>query len=468
MGCLQPSRRTEVANLMPFRPIAIVFAISFCTIRCFAQSDPTRSADIDRYLQAYVHSANFAGTVLVSKSGTVVFKRAYGFADREKHIRNTTETRFHIASVSMQFTAAAVLRLADAGSISLDEHVGSLVPEVQGADKIAIRDLLTQRSGLPDVNGLPDYDEVLQYHQTPSSLIAKIAGRPLLFEPGSKSLHEEHSAYNLLALIVEKRSAVPFAAAVERLVFRPIGLSASGVDDDSLSNATHMAKGYEPQGTYGLKPARTIHWSAKTGNGSAYTTIGDAARWVDALFLSGFLSPASRNLVLDTSTRVGYGWFRGKNRRFSEIAYYMNGRAPGFSSFVLYMPDSKLTVVVLSNVYSSATTTIGYDIAALSLGLPYERLQLGKSRVDSAKLKRCTGTFQFGPDFYQANAKVSLVARGQELSMRWPSGDVSALIPLGEDHFVDRSYWVEVIIERDGSGKPAALIYDQFRGTVPH
>jgi len=146
----------------------------------------------------------------------------------------------------------------------------------------------------------------------------------------------------------------------------------------------------------------------------------------------------------------------------------MNGRAPGFSSFVLYMPDSKLTVVVLSNVYSSATTTIGYDIAALSLGLPYERLQLGKSRVDSAKLKRCTGTFQFGPDFYQANAKVSLVARGQELSMRWPSGDVSALIPLGEDHFVDRSYWVEVIIERDGSGKPAALIYDQFRGTVPH
>src|SRR5437667_267359 len=310
---------------------------------------------------------------------------------------------------------AAVLRLADAGSISLDEHVGSLVPEVQGADKIAIRDLLTQRSGLPDVNGLPDYDEVLQYHQTPSSLIAKIAGRPLLFEPGSKSLHEEHSAYNLLALIVEKRSAVPFAAAVERLVFRPIGLSASGVDDDSLSNATHMAKGYEPQGTYGLKPARTIHWSAKTGNGSAYTTIGDAARRVDALFLSGLLSPASRNLVLDSSTRVGYGWFRGKNRRFSEIAYYMNGRAPGFSSFVLYMPDSKLTVVVLSNVYSSATTTIGYDIAALSLGLPYERLQLGKSRVDSAKLKRCTGTFQFGPDFYQANAKVSLVARGQEL-----------------------------------------------------
>jgi hypothetical protein len=58
-----------------------------------------------------------------------------------------------------------------------------------------------------------------------------------------------------------------------------------------------------------------------------------------------------------------------------------------------------------------------------------------------------------------------LIANGQELAMRWPSGDVSALIPLGRDRFVDRSYWEEVKIERDASGKPAALVYDHFRGT---
>ena len=450
---------------MPIRPLAIVIVIAFCASASTAQSNSTAVA-IDTYLQPYVQSGNFAGDVLVAKSGKVIFEKAYGFTDREHRIRSSAATRFHIASMSMQFTAAAVLRLVDTGSISLDEHVADFVPGIEGADKITIRNLLTERSGLPDINALPNYDDVLQHHQTPSSLIAKIEGQPLLFEPGSKFLHEEHSAYNLLALIVEKKTGLPFAAAVERLVFRPMGLTASGVDDDSMTHAIHMAKGYEPAGTYGLKLATAIHWSAKTGNASVYTTADNAARWVDALFLGHILTAASREAVLDTSMRVGYGWFKSESKRLGKTAYYMNGRAPGFASFVLHLPDAQTTVLVLSNIYSSATTTIGYDIAALSLGLPYEPFHFKVPAPSPAELKTCTGTFQFGPDFYQANEKVALIARGQELSLRWPSGDVSALIPLGRDHFVDRSYWEEVKIERDASGKPSALIYDHFHGTA--
>jgi CubicO group peptidase (beta-lactamase class C family) len=368
--------------------------------------------------------------------------------------------------MSMQFTAAAVLRLVDDGSITLDEHVGNFIQGIEGADKITIRDLLTERSGLPDINTLPDYDEILQQHQTPATLIAKIEGRPLAFEPGSKFLHEEHSAYNLLALIVEKKTGLPYAAAVERLVFQPMGLKGSGVDDDSMTEAIRQAKGYEPEGTYGLRPASTIHWSAKTGNGSVYTTAGDEARWVAALFSGHTLSAISREAVLDTSMKVGYGWFKSENKRFAETAYYMNGRAPGFSSFVLYLPHAQTTVVVLSNIYSSATTTIGYDIAALSPGLPYEPFHFRDQPPSPTELSNCTGAFQFGPNFYQANAKVTLLAKGQELSLRWPSGDLSALIPLGQDHFIDRSYWEDVKIERDVSGKPTELVYDHFQGTV--
>ena len=245
--------------------------------------------------------------------------------------------------MSMQFTAAAIMRLVDNGSISLTEHVADFVSGIEGGEKITIRDLLTERSGLPDINALSNYADVLRRHQTPSSLIAEIKGRPLLFEPGSKFLHEEHSAYNLLALIVEKKTGLPFAAAVQRLVFRPANLTASAVDDDSINHPARMAKGYEPDGTYGLKPAQNIDWSAKTGNASVYTTAGDAARWVDALFNGHILSAASRRtLVLDSSIRVGYGWFKGENKRSGQNAFYMNGRMPGFSSFVLYLPDSAL------------------------------------------------------------------------------------------------------------------------------
>jgi D-alanyl-D-alanine carboxypeptidase len=443
----------------------LVATIVVCSGESFAQVNAL-AASIDTYLQPYVQSKNFSGDVLVERRGKIIFEKGYGFADRERNIRNSGATRFHIASMSMQFTAATIMRLVETGTIKLSDHVADFVSGIPGGDKITIRDLLTERSGLPDINALPNYDDVLQRHQTPSTLVAEIKGRPLLFEPGSKFLHEEHSAYNLLALIVEKKTGLPFAAAVRRLVFRPANLTASGVDDDSMNHRIHMAKGYEPDGTYGLKAARSIHWSAKAGNASVYTTAVDEAKWLDGLFNGHVLSATSLNTVLDVSSRVGYGWFKGENKRFGQTAYYMNGRAPGFSSFVLYLPDSATTVVVLSNIYSSSTTTIGYDIAAVSLGLPYEPLRVQVSAPDANELKSCTGTFQFGPNFYQANAKVNLIAHGQELSMRWPSSDVSALIPLGHDHFIDRSYWEEVTIERNASGRPAVLVYDQFRGTA--
>jgi CubicO group peptidase (beta-lactamase class C family) len=445
------------------RSLAVLFVVALSAGGSHGQNNSTAEA-IDAYLQPYTLSGNFAGSVVVEKEGNVIFERSYGFADRERRVPNTAETRFHIASISMQFTAVAVLRLVDGGSLTMNEPVSDFVRGIEGADKITIRDLLTERSGLPDINALPNYEDLLQHHQTPSRLVAEIEGKPLLFEPGSKFLHEEHSAYNLLALIVEKKTGLRFAAAVEDLVFRPLGLSSSGLDDDSVTNAARMAKGYRPEGTYALKPAEAIHWSGKTGSASAYTTANDEVRWVEALFRGHVLSAASRNAVLDTSMPVGYGWFKGENKRFGKTAYYMNGRSPGFSSFALYFPDAQTAVILLSNIYSSATTPIGYDIAALSLGLPYEKLHFIDRAPSPAELKTCTGTFQFGPDFYQANAKVTLIVKGRELSLRWPSGDFSVLLPLDRDRFVDRSYWEEVRIERDPSGKPTALLCDHFQG----
>jgi CubicO group peptidase (beta-lactamase class C family) len=452
-----------VSNL---RVSAIVIAGGFSAAASLAQGNDTTAA-IDAYLRPYVQTQNFSGVVLVEKRGRVIFEEPYGFANRQKRLHNTRQTRFHIASMSMQFTAAAILRLVDQGSITLDEHASDFVRAVEGADKITIRDLLTERSGLPDINGLPNYDDgILQRHQTPASLVKVIEGKPLLFDPGSRFLHEEHSAYNLLALIVERKTGLPFAAALETLVFRPSALMASAADDDSVTDATYMAKGYEAAGAYDLKPAKAIHWSAKAGNASVYTTAADEARWVDTLFNGHALSAASRDAVLDTSLGVGYGWFKSELKRFGQTAYYMNGRSPGFSSFVLYLPEAKTTVVLLGNIYSSATTPMGYDIAALALGLPYEKLQLMKEAPTAAELKTCSGIFQFGPDFYQANAKVMLIAKDRELFLSWPSGSITALLPVQRDHFIDRSYWQDIRIERDDDGKPIALVYDRFRGVA--
>jgi CubicO group peptidase (beta-lactamase class C family) len=444
---------------------AVVIAIALAGCYCLAQK-PVDPSAIDSYLEPFIRTGNFSGQVLIERDKKIVFQKAFGFADREHQVPNTAGTRFHIASMSMQYTAAAILRLVDQGVLCLDSPVGNLAAGIPGAENITIRDLLTERSGLPDINDLPDYNEVLQHHQTPATLVSGIGGRPLLFEPGSKFLHEEHSAYNLLAMVIEKKTGLSFAAALQKLVFEPIHLSDTGVDDDSSTAAPQMAKGYQPDGVFGLKPATPIHWSAKTGNASIFTTASDHTRWVDALLADRLLKAASREAMLDASQRVGYGWFKRQQKRFDQTTYSMNGRAPGFASFLLYLPQEKTTVVIFSNIYSSATTTIGYDIAALSLGLPYETFRPSDPAPSASKLQACVGTFKFGPDFYQPNAEVTLTASQVELSMSWPSGDISPLIPTGRDHFIDRSYWENISIERDAAGHPKAIVYGEFRGNA--
>jgi len=325
---------------------------------------------IDAYVAPYVATNNFSGQLLVTRGSRVLYDRQFGAADRELSRRNTRDTRFHIASVSMQLTAAAVMRLVDQQKISLSTHVSEIVPSVRGGDRITIRNLLEMRSGLSDINRRASYDEILQRHQTPASLVSVISDDTLTFEPSSRYSHEEHSAYNLLALIIEKETGLPFARAMQRLVFTPAGMSHSGVDDDTPS-AAPMAKGYSPEGVYWLTSSPPIHWSAKSGNASAYTTASDEARWIRALVHGTLLSPSARAIVLDTAgPPSGYGWFRRANKRFGEFVYSMNGRSPGFASAVLYLPREDVMVIAFSNVYSSATSDIAYDVAAIALGLP--------------------------------------------------------------------------------------------------
>ena len=199
---------------------------------CTAGAQDTTEAKIDGYVRPYVESHNFSGVVLVEQGGrTGVRARVWDGGPRARD-GEYAGPRFHIASMSMQYTAAAILRLVDEGKLSLDEHVDAYAPQITGAEKIRVRDLLTERSGIPDINAMAEYSDVLRGHQTPAALVERVAGQPLLFEPGTKFLHEEHSAYNVLALIVEKKTGLPFAEAVRKLVLKPAGLKETFIDDD--------------------------------------------------------------------------------------------------------------------------------------------------------------------------------------------------------------------------------------------
>jgi CubicO group peptidase (beta-lactamase class C family) len=418
------------------------------------------SCDIETYIEPYSQTHNFSGVVLAARAGVPVFAKAYGFADRERRIPNSLNTRFHIASMSMQFTAAAALRLIDERKLSLDTPVSDVVPDFPNDKDITVQNLLAETSGIADINAQSDYADVLKKHQTPRSLVNHMRNLPPLRKPGTFE-REEHSAYNMLALIIEKKTGVPFAEAVRKLVFRPLGMNDSGIDDDSPAAARNAAKGYQPIGLYDIQAASPIHWSAKAGNASAYSTASDELRFVRGVLGDKFLSPRLRNLMFDIATPVGYGWFKSRSKRFGQPVYTMNGRSPGFSSAVAFLTKDQLFVVALSNLYDSAPSDISLDIAAILSGRPYQRLTL-KTVVDSRTLAGMPASFQFQEDFYQPNALLHLHATNGQVFLDWPSGIQSALIPTSKDHFIDRNFWVPVEIIRGGGESILQLKYDRF------
>ena len=439
---------------------SVVVAVVFLETAC-ANAFPN-SAKIDAYFKPYAATNNFSGSVLIKRGQRVLFAKSYGLADRGKRIPNRLDTRFHIASMSILFTSTAVLRLIDQGKLSFDAQVSEIVPGVPNGEKITIRELLEQNSGLPDANDdLPNYDELLKAHQTPESLVDQIKALPPHSEPGGKSSREEHSGQNLLALIIERKTGLTFSQAMKAEVFDPFGMRDSGVDDDSPIDGS-VAQGYQLSGAVGLKAAPAIHWSAKSGNGSAYTTVNDEWKWLQGFLRGDLLSESSRKVMLEASQ--GYGWETAQSERLGEKVYLVGGRSPGFSCFMEYLPNEDMAIIALTNIENAANPLIVSNAAFLLLGKPYQAFNYHK--VPPALVGHPTGDFVFGPHFFRPSATLNLVSDTDGVTLNWPGGPVAPLLPIQKDKFIDRYYWVDATVVRGQDGNPVALDYGKFRGVL--
>jgi CubicO group peptidase (beta-lactamase class C family) len=419
----------------------------------------TWHAKIRAYVQPYVKSGNFSGSILVLQDGKTLFRDSFGFSDVSRQIPNTADTKFHIASVSMPFTAATVMRLVEKGKLSLDTKVNDIVPDVPNGAKITVRHLLQQNSNLPDANDQPDYDALLQSHQTPATLVQFIRGRTPLGEPGGKSQHEEHSAYNLLTLIVEKTTGIPFKEAANREVFAPLGMRNSGIDDDSPISPP-IARGYTEKGAVALEEAPQIHWSAKTGNGSAYSTINNMRLWVDGFLSDKFLSESARQTMLNDG-----GWESLPTSRVGVPIYFQTGQSPfGVCSELIYIPSLRAQIVVLSNLSMQVAAPMGFDIAAMLSGGGYHELVLPSVPIPIDEVARVVGRYRFGPDFFRPNATLELTRAGKELILKWPGGPDAAVVIADDHHFIDRHYWARFSVADDTNGQGTELIYGKFKG----
>src|SRR5438046_4448133 len=211
--------------------------------------------------------------VLVIQGGRPILAKGYGLADLEKKIPCTTDTNFRLASLTKQFTAMAVLILAEQEKLSLEDHLPKFFPEFPAYGKtISLDHLLTHTSGLPD------YEDHI-----PDGTVIPLSDRDVLFilrqqsktdfPPGAQ-FHYSNSAYALLALIVESVSGKTFPAFVKEKIFNPLGMTNSIVYVAGLSWVSNRAYGYV-NGTSGWELSDQSVTSAGLRDGGIYSSVAD-------------------------------------------------------------------------------------------------------------------------------------------------------------------------------------------------
>jgi CubicO group peptidase (beta-lactamase class C family) len=404
---------------------------------------------LEAYLKPFVETGNLTGTVLVARKGRVLFRHSYGMANYELHVPNSPETRFHIASLSKAFTAAAILQLQEQGRLSVADPLSRYVPDFPNGDRITLDNLLTHTTGIPDINGLSDYNTFARSPHTIPQLVAKFASLPLEFQPGS-SYQYSNSNYNLLALVLEKVTGENYGEYLRKRIFDPLGMQGSGHNGDASQLIPRAASGYRPAGVTDYEKAPYLDWSNKTGNGSLYSTVDDLYRFDRALNTDAVLKASTRQKYFVENPGNRYGWYIRK--RLEHRVMSLTGRSPGFAAELDRFPDDDVTIILLSNSYSTVSQDpIAGALAAIVFGQQPPPPVIHAVAIPQSVLASYAGMYQYGPEYFAPNAKFTLSAEAGYLLLELDDLRTPVVPLLGND-FLERNFFGHVVMSRDARG----------------
>ncbi len=316
----------------------------------------------------------FNGAWLYAEHGEIVSKGVLGFRDPENTLPITEDTIFQLASVTKQFTAAAVMLTVRQGLLSLDDEITKYFPEIPYPG-VTVRHLLSHTSGIPDYfvdadwffriwkeeKRVPGNDEILRF-------LCETKAKPY-FAPG-EGLEYSNTGYNLLALLVERRSGVPFEKFLQQNIFEPAGMRSTrcchirrdGVPFENYARATVFENG-KWVADVDSEDGDVAAFDGLNGDDYVYTNIFDMLKWDRALRESKVLTkeeqeimytPAKLNngedAVFDEDDGLGYGfgWAVGHDEALGLVVSHSGGM-PGVATWFERFLDADRVLVILSN-----------------------------------------------------------------------------------------------------------------------
>jgi len=408
---------------------------------------------VDEYLRPYLVAGTFSGSVLIGQGGKVLFEKGYGMANYELGVANTPKTRFHLASISKTFTSAAIMMLQERGKLSVNDDLTKFIPDYPNGQKIKIHHLLSDSSGIPNINNFPEYEVQVKLPHTLDQVIAMFKDRPLDFNPGEKDFSESSANWVLLAYIIEKVSGQRYGEFLKQNIWDPLGMNETGHHSSGGMLIPNRASGYQPVGLDRMENAPYIDWSFKTGNASIFSTVEDLMKWDQALYTEKILKKESIAQMFANH----YGWFTNKRLNRNVVRY--SGRSPGFQCELHRYIDDDAFVVVLSNNYSTTASLIVNDVAAILFGEKYEIPQvIAPKKLPNEALNKFVGSYQFGPDFYIPNGVYDLKIEDGVLFAE-AHGMKNALVPQSDNEFLERLFWSKIIFHAAASGEITDFVW---------
>lgn len=351
----------------------LIVACTALPFEAHGQVDPSLAARVDEVFSEWSTDSSPGCAVGVTQNGETVLERAYGMADLEWDIPNTPETLFEGGSVSKQFTAAAVILLALDGTLSLDDDVRRWVPELPDyGHTITLHHLMTHTSGLRDwgsVASISGWGREDRAHDHDDVVDILSRQTRLNFEPGLEYSYS-NSGYNLLAVVVDRASGVPFAEFSRTRLFEPAGMTRTQWRDSHRRIIRGRSSAYNRvgEGWEINRPVEFVH-----GNGGILTTVRDLGTWNQILTTGGpwgpeFLALMHRPGVLTDGSEIEYagGLMLSPLENVQSVTH--TGSTAGYRAYLGRFPEQGLSVAMLCNASNVSTGGSGGRVARAFLG----------------------------------------------------------------------------------------------------
>jgi CubicO group peptidase (beta-lactamase class C family) len=395
------------------------------------------------HFSAFKQRHQFTGYVLVAKHDGVVFERGDGPVDLDSQEEPTARTRFQIGSLTKQFVAAATLVLVDQGKLDLSSKIGAYMPDLPNpARDLTVHQLLSNTSGIAPAPFAEGATQQLIGPATRADLLTTFVGEPLRFEPGSR-FEYSNSGFLLLGVLVEQIAGTSATSFFEEHLFQEAEMTHSFLPEhgnfQQIRNehtGGHFAIGYRRMPSGALEPhEEAFDMSVIFAAGAMVSTAQDLYKWSQALYSGGLFSS---DLVDRMTTANLDNYCYGIYKRIlgnGIVAYSHSGGIYGFHSYLLVIPDSRTTVVILSNDENQYIGRFGEELAVIATG---QTVPLPTTIAPTTgELAQVAGTYR--GQYLGGSIEFELKAENHQLYLARPNGTKAPLFAEDQNRFYARA-----------------------------